>query len=420
MRRALTIGLVLAVAGVLGVAGCGAPGASPAPGTEASTSSRPTSPSTTSPTAATTPTPTPTPTPTATTPPPFIPGRPPADATTPPRTPPVTTLPATPIPYDPHTERDPNRPTEDEISAFAVYALQLFPYVFATGDQAAWAAISHPDCNYCREVGDDLAAAVAAGGYSEGGLIDVTWATSIDWQDFWQVRFTMTQGSSTDFAADGAVVDEWGGHTSYGEMRVVTNGGQLQVAGFVTATAQRLDGQAVPLPMDQLPVTTDKIDEPWWSAAMSTMIRYSLTHAYARATGDIAPLEALSTADCEECAALAADVVATPDAERPAGSRVMFTGMEVPSWMESQLWALTSLEIVEFPAPVRWFPGSDLGKARSPVHWIYTLAVEYHDGRWQVTWADVTRGHARSTVRVPFDPGVERGPCDDPTCPRAI
>jgi hypothetical protein len=350
----------------------------------------------------------------------LVPARPPADAKTPPRTPPVTTLPSTPIPFDPHTERDPNRPTDDQINAFAVYALQLFPYVYATGDQAAWAAISHPDCTFCREVGDDLNAAVAAGEFSEGGLIDVTWATSIDWQEFWHVRFTLTQAPLTDFAADGTVLDESGGHTSYGEMKVVNNCGQLQVAQVVIATAQRLEGQAVPLPMDQLPISTDKIDEPWWSAAMSAMIRYSLTHAYARATGDIAPLETLSTADCEECAALAAEAAAVPEAERPVGSRVTFTWMQVPSWSQSHLWALTSVEIVEFPAPVRGFPGSDLGKASSPVHWIYTVAVEHHDGRWQVTWADVSRGRGRSPVRVPFDPDVERGSCDDSSCPHAV
>jgi hypothetical protein len=403
---------------MLGVAGCGAPDASPTPSTEASAPSSAALPSTTS--SAATITPTPTPTPTATTPPPFVPARPPADATTPPRRPPVTRLPDTPIPFDPHTERDPNRPTEDEINAFAVYAIQLLPYAYATGDQAAWAAISHPDCNFCRDISDDLNAAAAAGEHTEGGLIDVTWATSIDWQDLWHVRFTLTEAPSTEFAADGSVLDSWGGSTNYGELAVVNDGGQLQVSQLVLATAQRLEGQPVPLPMDQLPVTTDTIDEPWWSSAMSAMIRYCLTHAYARATGDIAPLEALSTPDCAECTTLAAELAAMPDAERPVGSRVTFTRMEVPSWIKSQLWALTSLEVVEFPAPVRGFPGSDLGKARSPIHWIYTIAVEHHDGRWQVTWVEVTRGRARSLVRVPFERGVDRLPCDDSSCPHAV
>lgn len=411
MRRALTIGVALAVSGVLGAAGCGAPDAAVPPVVVRGTPS------------AGSPSPAPAPTPGPMTPPPFIPAQPPADATTKPQTPPMTTPPPTDPSINLYLERDPNRPTEDQISAFAVYALQLIPYAFATGDLAEWAAVSHPDCGYCGELSSLVTAATAAGGHSEGGLIDVTWAATMDWQDFWQVRFTMTEAPSTDLAADGSVIDEWGGRTSYGEMRVVNNGGQLQVAGVIMATAQRLEGRAAPLPMDRLPVTTENIDEPWWSAAMSATIRYALTHAYARATGDVAPLESLGAADCEDCVALAAEVGALPDAERPDGSRVAFSRMEIPSWRREALWAAATLQVVEFPAPVRGFPGSDVGKARSPVLWVYSVAVEHRDGRWQVTGVAVSRVRDRPSVRVPFAsaaPGVGRGPCERRACPRAV
>ncbi len=36
--------------------------------------------------------------------------------------------------------------------AVAVYFLQLFPYVFASGEVTEWEALSHPECVYCANV----------------------------------------------------------------------------------------------------------------------------------------------------------------------------------------------------------------------------------------------------------------------------
>ena len=76
--------------------------------------------------------------------------------------------------------------------------------------------------------------------------------------------------------------------------------------------------------------------------------------------------------------------------------------MEIPSWRREALWAATYFQVVEIPAPVRGFSGSDLGKVRSPVLWVYSVAVAYRDGRWQVTGVTATRVRDRPTVRVPF------------------
>ena len=57
--------------------------------------------------------------------------------------------------------------------AAAQYFLQLYPYVYATGDLAEWKAMSHPECVFCEgslERADDV---YGSGGQSAvGGLIE--------------------------------------------------------------------------------------------------------------------------------------------------------------------------------------------------------------------------------------------------------
>ena len=40
--------------------------------------------------------------------------------------------------------------------AAAQYFLQLYPYVYATGDLTDWKAMSHPECGFCRSVETDV------------------------------------------------------------------------------------------------------------------------------------------------------------------------------------------------------------------------------------------------------------------------
>ena len=55
--------------------------------------------------------------------------------------------------------------------AVAVYFLQLYPYVYATGDLAEWRALSHPECIFCADVATDVESASSRGESTEGGAL---------------------------------------------------------------------------------------------------------------------------------------------------------------------------------------------------------------------------------------------------------
>jgi len=103
----------------------------------------------------------------------------------------------------------------DEVSAAgaeaaAVYFLQLFPYVFATGDLEDYRALSHPECIFCADVIRQVEEQAAIGVHTVGGLITVseTSSTEVDPGRWWSVDAEMVQHPSQDFDANGQVVRE--------------------------------------------------------------------------------------------------------------------------------------------------------------------------------------------------------------------
>lgn len=120
----------------------------------------------------------------------------------------------TPTPVAPETVK-PERPAAmdtvdvDGAAAVARYFLELYPYVYATGDLAEWKAMSHPECVFCASVVTNVEAERAAGGWSEGGAATIASADAIEIRDgFFSVTLVADQAASTGYAADGAVVDE--------------------------------------------------------------------------------------------------------------------------------------------------------------------------------------------------------------------
>jgi hypothetical protein len=55
--------------------------------------------------------------------------------------------------------------------AAAQYFLQLYPYVYATGDVAEWKAMSHPDCVFCDGVASRATEIHDSGGRQIGGSL---------------------------------------------------------------------------------------------------------------------------------------------------------------------------------------------------------------------------------------------------------
>lgn len=71
----------------------------------------------------------------------------------------------------------------DGAIAAATYFMQLYPYVFATGDVTALQALSHPDCAFCTKVSKDAAALHEEFGNHMEGL---------------ETRFVSASGSEVD------------------------------------------------------------------------------------------------------------------------------------------------------------------------------------------------------------------------------
>ncbi len=66
----------------------------------------------------------------------------------------------------------------DEVSvagaeAAAEYFLQLYPYVYATGDLAEWRSLSHAGCQFCASVISNVEEQVALMHTTQGGAISI-------------------------------------------------------------------------------------------------------------------------------------------------------------------------------------------------------------------------------------------------------
>lgn len=137
----------------------------------------------------------------------------------------------TPTPTTPPEAIAPERPAEmAEISvagaeAAATYFLQLYPYVYATGDLAEWASLSHPECLFCASVIQNVGEQVAAGNSSSGAETSVEILSAIDVSpSLYSVSILATQAPSIEVSADGAVVSESDGGRYLMDVLLVPSG----------------------------------------------------------------------------------------------------------------------------------------------------------------------------------------------------
>ena len=95
--------------------------------------------------------------------------------------------------------------------AVATYFLQLFPYIFASGDLTDWKALSHPECVYCASVLSGAEKMSAAGNRSEGGLVTVSEvrSTVINPGRWWLVTLTMLEQPSVTVDTAGKLVEKF-------------------------------------------------------------------------------------------------------------------------------------------------------------------------------------------------------------------
>jgi hypothetical protein len=123
----------------------------------------------------------------------------------------------TPTPTPDAASVPPERPSAMDVAdsagaeAAAVYFLQLFPYVFATGDLEDYRALSHPECIYCASVTAGVEAMFAANQQSVGGMNTITAVTSVEVEPgrWWSIDVEVTQSPSQTLDANGQVVEEF-------------------------------------------------------------------------------------------------------------------------------------------------------------------------------------------------------------------
>ena len=56
--------------------------------------------------------------------------------------------------------------------AAAQYFLELYPYVYASGDLDGWKEMSHPECKFCESVVENVKTLHDSGGFARGGDMD--------------------------------------------------------------------------------------------------------------------------------------------------------------------------------------------------------------------------------------------------------
>ncbi len=99
----------------------------------------------------------------------------------------------------------------------ATYFVELYPYLFATGDMIQWELLSAPDCVFCHDVIGDADALAAQGHTREGGTVSVGYAVGaeIGEASSYSVDLTMDEAPARVVDSNGAEVDAWSVAQSY-------------------------------------------------------------------------------------------------------------------------------------------------------------------------------------------------------------
>lgn len=124
-----------------------------------------------------------------------------------------------PIDAEPTPERtpwpEPVRPAamdRDDIEgakAAAVYFMELYTYVYVSGDLAAWNEMSHPECQFCSGASESILELIGSGGRSEGGGLEVAAVVALEPDEqygHYRVGIDGTEDSYREFSSDGDIV----------------------------------------------------------------------------------------------------------------------------------------------------------------------------------------------------------------------
>jgi hypothetical protein len=98
--------------------------------------------------------------------------------------------------------------------AAAQYFLQLYPYVYATGELSEWQAMSHPECIFCQSVDEDVTELFHSGGYATGGQPQIFHMKSrepLPGNSFFRIDIQAAQEPMIEFRTDGPSTTSPGG-----------------------------------------------------------------------------------------------------------------------------------------------------------------------------------------------------------------
>ena len=135
---------------------------------------------------------------------------------------------------------EPTRPAEmdrDDIEgakAAAVYFMELYQYVYATGDVAEWEDASLERCEFCRSNSEHVMELFEAGGRAEGGEFDVVEVVAgepNETYEYFRVAVLGDEAPSVEYSRAGDMLDEVAGGRVYYHFALVNHGGEWRIWG---------------------------------------------------------------------------------------------------------------------------------------------------------------------------------------------
>ncbi len=120
------------------------------------------------------------------------------------------------------------QPGADGAAAAATYFMSLYPYVLATGDLAAWDAMSAPDCDFCNNTRTEVERLRAAEQRNLGGItVLAAGGTDLGSNGWHSARLEIEIHESSDVDAAGIVVSSRDGGTYSVDLALTWSGGWL-------------------------------------------------------------------------------------------------------------------------------------------------------------------------------------------------
>ena len=125
----------------------------------------------------------------------------------------------------------------DGAAAAATYFMSLYPYVLATGDLAAWDAMSAPSCDFCNNTRSEVERLRAAGQRNLGGItVLAATGTDLGSNGWHSASLEVEIHRSSDVDEEGTVVASREGGTYSVDLALTWSGGWLVDSAGIVGT----------------------------------------------------------------------------------------------------------------------------------------------------------------------------------------